>query len=126
MAGFQLWEAGIAAGGPLLLSRRSMFDSVDDAKAAAERMLDALERYPHRRPYAYWIVDVDTGERVAYGERGQIVVNHVSKAFFLPNNAERDLATRALSADEAQLGDSVADIAPLAQFRGATVIEGVY
>lgn len=62
MAGFRLVEAGVAGGGPLTLSR--VYDTVDEACTVAERMLDALERYPHRRPYAYRVVDVDTGELV--------------------------------------------------------------
>ena len=36
-----------------------------------------------------------TPERpVPYGERGQIVMNHISKGMFIPNNVERDSAIR--------------------------------
>ena len=46
-------------------------------------------------PYVtFSVVDSTTGEPVPYGQRGQVVVNHVSKSFLLPNNLERDLATR--------------------------------
>jgi hypothetical protein len=31
---------------------------------------------------------------VPYGARGQVVMNHISKAMFLPNNLERDTAIR--------------------------------
>lgn len=62
MAGFRLVEAGVAGGGPLTLSR--VYDTVDEACTVAERMLDALERYPHRRPYAYQVRDVVSGELV--------------------------------------------------------------
>lgn len=71
------------------------------------------------------VVDPETREPVPYGERGQVVMNHVSKALFIPNNAERDLATR-IEGLPGQLGDSVTDVAPMPQFDGETVIEGVY
>ena len=60
-----------------------------------------------------------------FGERGQVIVNHVSKGFLLPNNLERDLATR-IEPLAGQVGDSVADVAPVATFENETVIEGVY
>lgn len=71
------------------------------------------------------IVDPVTGEPVPYGERGQVVVSHLSRSFLLPNNDERDLATR-IEAPSGQVGDSFADVAPLQQFGGAQVVEGVY
>jgi phenylacetate-coenzyme A ligase PaaK-like adenylate-forming protein len=77
-------------------------------------------------PYiSFWVVDPDTGRRVGYGERGQVVMHHVSKSFLLPNNLERDMATRVRPPD-GQVGDSVADVTPVARFGGETVIEGVY
>jgi phenylacetate-coenzyme A ligase PaaK-like adenylate-forming protein len=46
-------------------------------------------------PYiTFSVVDPDTGAPVAYGDRGQVVMHHVSKSFLLPNNLERDKATR--------------------------------
>jgi phenylacetate-coenzyme A ligase PaaK-like adenylate-forming protein len=71
------------------------------------------------------VVEPDTGRRVAYGERGQVVMNHVSKSFLLPNNLERDTATR-IRPLEGQVGDSVADVTPVQRFDDETVIEGVY
>jgi phenylacetate-coenzyme A ligase PaaK-like adenylate-forming protein len=77
-------------------------------------------------PYVtFWVVEPDTGRRVAYGERGQVVMNHVSKSFLLPNNLERDMATR-IEPLEGQVGDSVADVTPVQRFDNETVIEGVY
>ncbi len=77
-------------------------------------------------PYiTFSVVEPDTGRKVAYGERGQVVMNHVSKSFLLPNNLERDMATR-IRPPEGQIGDSVADVTPVAQFDDETVIEGVY
>jgi hypothetical protein len=71
------------------------------------------------------VVDESTGEPVPYGERGQVVVHHVSKSFLLPNNAERDTAIRVRPAGD-QVGDAVGDIRPLAAFGGTAVVEGVY
>jgi hypothetical protein len=89
---------------------------------AAETIFDAL-----LSPYTTFSVrKQDSDEVVRFGERGQLVVNHVSKAFLLPNNAERDEVTRIEPTDPDQIGDSIADIAPLAVFEGTKVIEGVY
>ncbi|GHO55614.1 AMP-binding protein [Ktedonobacter robiniae] len=71
------------------------------------------------------VIDPSTGRRVGYGERGQVVMHHLSKNMLLPNNLERDLATR-IEPPEGQLGDSVADVTPVAQFDNEAVIEGVY
>jgi phenylacetate-coenzyme A ligase PaaK-like adenylate-forming protein len=81
---------------------------------------------PAISPYTtFRVIDPATGELVDYGQRGQLVVNHVSKSFLLPNNSERDTALRIRPAAE-QAGDSIADIYPLAEFGGTRVIEGVY
>ncbi|MCU1610876.1 MAG: phenazine antibiotic biosynthesis protein [Pseudonocardiales bacterium] len=74
---------------------------------------------------SFAVIDPDTGRRVTYGQRGQVVMNHVSKAILLPNNLERDLATR-IEPPTGQVGDSVADVTPVAMFDNETVIEGVY
>jgi phenylacetate-coenzyme A ligase PaaK-like adenylate-forming protein len=71
------------------------------------------------------VVEPDSGRTVPYGERGQVVMNHVSKSFLLPNNLERDLATR-MAPLEGQAGDSVADVTPVERFDDEAVIEGVY
>ncbi|MGW1188323.1 phenazine antibiotic biosynthesis protein [Streptomyces sp. NPDC002559] len=77
-------------------------------------------------PYVtFSVVAPETREPVAYGARGQVLVHHVSKSFLLPNNLERDLATR-VPAPENTAGDAVADIAPVATFENEAVIEGVY
>ncbi len=77
-------------------------------------------------PYVFLsVVDPDTGEGVEVGERGQVIVSHVSKSMLIPNNAERDTAVRVRPAD-GQAGDAVADVAPAPTVRGETVIEGVY
>lgn len=71
------------------------------------------------------VIDPGSGGPVAYGARGQIVTHHVSKALLLPNNLERDYGTR-VAPPPGQVGDSVADIAPMAEFDNHRVIEGVY
>jgi phenylacetate-coenzyme A ligase PaaK-like adenylate-forming protein len=82
---------------------------------------------PHLTPYVtFAVIDPETSQPVAYGERGQLVVHHVSKSFLLPNNAERDTAKRERPRDVGQIGDSIAEIAPLPAFGDTEVIEGVY
>ncbi|GAA2394280.1 AMP-binding protein [Dactylosporangium salmoneum] len=74
---------------------------------------------------SFHVVDPETSQPVPYGERGQVVMHHVSKSLFLPNNLERDTAVRVPGPD-GQIGDSVADVAPVATFDNEAVIEGVY
>ncbi|MEU2184014.1 aminotransferase class III-fold pyridoxal phosphate-dependent enzyme [Streptomyces thermolilacinus] len=71
------------------------------------------------------VVDPITGATVPYGERGQVVMSHVSRSMLLPNNLERDTAIRVRPA-EGFGGDAVADIKPVRTFGGRTVVEGVY
>ncbi len=79
-----------------------------------------------RTPYVvFWVVDPASGAPVDYGERGQVVMNYISKGMFIPNNLERDTAIR-MPGPEGQVGDSVAEVAPVATFDGESVIEGVY
>ncbi|BBZ50157.1 AMP-binding protein [Mycobacterium heidelbergense] len=79
-----------------------------------------------RTPYVvFWVVDPDTGERVPYGRRGRVVMNHISKGMFIPNNLERDLAIR-VPGPAGQLSDSVSEVRPVTTFEGEAVIEGVY
>lgn len=77
-------------------------------------------------PYiSFSVVDPESGRPVGYGERGQVVMNHVSKSMFLPNNLERDTAVR-MPAPAGRIGDSVADVKPVPTFQDEKVIEGVY
>jgi acyl-CoA synthetase (AMP-forming)/AMP-acid ligase II len=77
-------------------------------------------------PYiTFRVVDPDSGQPVAHGTRGRVVVNHVSRSFLLPNNLDRDTATR-VAGLPGQVGDSVADVSPVRVFDGEAVIEGVY
>jgi phenylacetate-coenzyme A ligase PaaK-like adenylate-forming protein len=77
-------------------------------------------------PYiTFSVIDLETGRPVGYGERGQVVMHHISKTMFLPNNLERDTAIRVPGPD-GQVGDSVSEIKPVETFGGQAVIEGVY
>jgi phenylacetate-coenzyme A ligase PaaK-like adenylate-forming protein len=79
-----------------------------------------------RSPYVVFsVVDPDTGDQVPYGQRGQVVMNHLSKGMFLPNNLERDSAIR-IPGPAGQVGDSLSEVRPVAAFEGEPVIEGVY
>jgi phenylacetate-coenzyme A ligase PaaK-like adenylate-forming protein len=79
-----------------------------------------------RSPYiTFSVIDPDTGRPVGYGKRGQVVMNHISKSMFLPNNLERDTAIRVLGPDS-QVGDSLCEVKPVETFGGEAVIEGVY
>lgn len=91
-----------------------------DPAGAIACVFDALSPY-----VTFSVVCPANGRPVGYGERGQVVVNHVSRSFLLPNNLERDLATR-IEAPPGHVGDSAADIAPVATFEREAVIEGVY
>ena len=71
------------------------------------------------------MVDADTGEEVPYGQRGQVVMHHISKGMFIPNNLERDSAIRT-PGPEGHVGDSLSEVRPVAAFEGEPVIEGVY
>lgn len=71
------------------------------------------------------VVEPDSGELVPYGERGQVVSHHITRNLFLPNNLERDTATR----HEHGLGlagDAISEVMPVATLGSAKVIEGVY
>ncbi|MFJ7899252.1 AMP-binding protein [Streptomyces sp. NPDC096198] len=77
-------------------------------------------------PYIFFrVVDPETGEEVGFGERGQVVMSHVTKYALLPNNLERDMATR-IEPPKGVIGSSVAAVGPVAAFGGVAVIEGVY
>ncbi len=79
-----------------------------------------------RTPYVVFrVVDPDTGEVVQYGQRGQVVMNHISRGMFIPNNLERDLATR-MPGPAGELSDSVSEVRPVTTFEVEAVIEGVY
>ncbi len=82
--------------------------------------------YDPRSPVVtFQVVEPATGEPVGHGQRGQVVMNHVSKGMFLPNNLERDTAIR-VAGLPGQVGDSVSAPAPVDTFDGEKVIEGVY
>lgn len=79
-----------------------------------------------RTPYVvFWVVDPDSGKQVPYGHSGRVVMNHISKGMFIPNNLERDLAIRT-PGPAGPLSDSLSAVRPVSTFEGEAVIEGVY
>ena len=102
------------------------FGSTMVASQAATRIDGDLIVFDPRSPYVFFrVIDPDSGVEVPYGERGQVVMNHISKGMFIPNNLERDTAIR-MPGPDGQIGDSVSEVAPVAVFGGEPVIEGVY
>ena len=71
------------------------------------------------------VVDPETLEPVEYGESGQVVMDHISKAMFIPSNLERDTVVR-VPGQEGSVGDSIAAPKPVAAVGDKEVIEGVY
>ncbi len=79
-----------------------------------------------RAPYVVFsVIDPDTGCEVSYHHRGQVVMHHLSKGMFIPNNLERDSAIR-MPGPDGQVGDSLSEVRPVETFEGEAVIEGVY
>lgn len=79
-----------------------------------------------RSPYVVFsVIDPDAGSDVAYEQRGQVVMHHISKGMFIPNNLERDSAIR-MPGLAGQVGDSLSAVRPVFSFEGEPVIEGVY
>jgi hypothetical protein len=102
------------------------FGSTMVLSQAATRVVGDSLIFDPRSPYVvFWVIDPETGAEVPYGERGQVVMNHISKGMFIPNNLERDTAIR-IPAPDGHIGDSVSEVAPAAVFGGEPVIEGVY
>lgn len=96
------------------------------SQATTRRDDDDSFVFDPRSPYAtFAVVDPQTGDEVHYGQRGQVVMNHISKGMFIPNNLERDSAIR-MPGPAGQVGDSVSDVRPVDAFEGEPVIEGVY
>lgn len=62
---------------------------------------------------------------VSYHERGQVVMNHLSKFALFPNILERDMAVRLPSLDTYP-GVAVSEVKPITVLSGQPVIEGVY
>lgn len=103
------------------------FGSTMILSQATTRLLDDGQFvFDPRGPYVvFWVIDPMTGEQVPYGQSGQVVMNHISKGMFIPNNLERDWATR-MPGPVGHVGDSVSAVRPVATFEGEAVIEGVY
>ncbi|KPM54254.1 phenazine antibiotic biosynthesis protein [Frankia sp. CcI49] len=112
------------------MSRERPWQDADDPDGpvgpdlAAE--LDAPAVFDPPSPYiTFQVVDPETRAEVAVGERGQVVMNHLTRYALIPNNLERDLARR-VEPLPGTLGCAVSDVAPVSTFGSQTVIEGVY
>lgn len=102
------------------------FGSTMVLSQAVTRTVDDSFVFDPRTPYVvFWVIDPETGDRVPYGQQGQVVMNHISKGMFIPNNLERDLAIR-MPGPSGELSDSVSEVRPVPTFEGEAVIEGVY
>ena len=102
------------------------FGSTMVLSQAATRIEGDSIVFDPRSPYVFfWVIDPETGSEVPYGQRGQVVMNHISKGMFLPNNVERDSAIR-LPGRPNQVGDSLSEVRPVTTFEGEAVVEGVY
>jgi phenylacetate-coenzyme A ligase PaaK-like adenylate-forming protein len=71
------------------------------------------------------VVDPKKRTPVAYHERGQVLMNHLSKYAFFPNILERDTGVRLPTLNNYP-GAAVSDVKTMAAISGQTVIEGVY
>ena len=113
-------------GSTMILSQAATRIAGPSGRSAGSAPADGEFVFDPRTPYVvFWVIDPDTGEQVSYGDRGQVVMNHVSKGMFIPNNLERDTAIRT-PGPAGHVGDSVSEVAPVAVFGGEAVIEGVY
>ncbi|WP_405796540.1 AMP-binding protein [Streptomyces sp. NBC_01506] len=92
-------------------------------RAGTEGASAVYDGYPPFVVFA--VLDPETRRPVAYGERGQVRMTHISSGVFVPNNLERDSAIR-LPAADGGVGDAIGSPRPLAAFDGEPVIEGVY
>ncbi|WP_330249731.1 phenazine antibiotic biosynthesis protein [Nocardia sp. NBC_00565] len=91
-----------------------------------EERPDGLPVFDAPSPYiAFRVVHPDSGADVEFGERGQVVMNHLTRYALLPNNLERDLANKVEPLPGA-FGCAVADVGPVKVFDDNSVIEGVY
>ncbi|MCX4092560.1 phenazine antibiotic biosynthesis protein [Nocardia sp. alder85J] len=108
---------------------RGMYGSTTILGAGKERLnenCDGASIYDAFSPYFFYrVVNPADGTDVEFGERGRVVMNHITKYLLLPNNLERDTAYR-IEPPPGTVGCSVADIEPVAVFGGQRVIEGVY
>ena len=99
---------------------------LSDTRARAGELHQGGVIFDSFAPYALLqVVEGENRQPVAYGQRGQGLMHHVSRYAFFPNVLERDTAVR-LPAEPGSAGDAVSEVRPLAQVANQTVIEGVY
>lgn len=99
---------------------------LSEIKARIDQDYNGLPIFDSYKPYVLLeVIDPKTRLPVSYYERGQVVMNHLSKFALFPNILERDTALRIPAADDYP-GVSVNDVKPIPEILGQKVIEGVY
>ncbi|MCX4028193.1 phenazine antibiotic biosynthesis protein [Endozoicomonas sp. SM1973] len=99
---------------------------LSETKARMGQAYDGSPIFDSFAPYVLLeVVDTETGKPVQYGERGRVVMNHLSKFALFPNILERDTAVRLTSQGDYP-GVAVSDVKPVTEVSGQVVIEGVY
>lgn len=99
---------------------------LSEAKARIDQDYNGLPIFDSYRPYVLIeVVDPETRMPVEYYNRGQVVMNHLSKFALFPNILERDTALKIPAPDDYP-GASVSDVQPLSKILGKDIIEGVY
>lgn len=74
--------------------------------------LDGIRYHPMAPIVQLDVVDSETGEEVAYGERGQVEINRIGPDFFWPNQRERETAVRKEPTEHFDWS-GIADVQPL-------------
>ena len=99
---------------------------LSEAKARIDQYYNDLPIFDRYRPYVLLeVVDPETRVPVEYYNRGQVVMNHLSKFALFPNILERDTALKIPALDDYP-GSSVNDVEPILKILGKNIIEGVY
>ena len=99
---------------------------LSETRARADEDYNGSPIFDSYAPYVLLeVVDPESRLPVSYYERGQVVMNHLSKFALFPNILERDTAIR-LPALGHQSGVAVSEVQTMAEVSGQVVIEGVY
>ncbi len=99
---------------------------LSDTKARMDQDNNGSPIFDSYAPYVLLeVVDPKTKTPVPYHERGQVVMNYLSKFALFPNILERDTATRLPPLGDYP-GAAVCEVRPVMEISGQVVIEGVY
>jgi len=99
---------------------------LSDTKARLDKEYNGAPIFDSFAPYVMLeVVNASDRTPVSFYERGQVLMNHVSKYALFPNILERDTALRIPRVSD-NLGVAVSDIKPVSTMAGELIIEGVY